>query len=63
MCKNLKLIALAIDKNFFVFINIFSLSPLGKGVFTRRKASNSHFPALNFITRQQVGPRKLCLVK
>lgn len=29
MCKNLKLIALAIDENFYAFINIVSLSPLG----------------------------------
>jgi hypothetical protein len=55
MCKNLKLIALAIDKNFSAFINIFSLSPLGKGIFTRRQTSSSHFPALNFIIRQQLG--------
>ena len=29
MCKDLKLIALAIDENFSAFFSVFSLSPLG----------------------------------
>jgi len=42
MCKDLKLIALAIDENFSEFLT-FLASTLGVGEFL-------HFPSLNFIT-------------
>ena len=58
MCKNLNLIAPAIDENFSAFFNIVSLSPLGYRIFYPRVGFALHFPALIFFARQHVELQK-----
>lgn len=56
MSKNVKLIALAIDKNFSALFSMFETQPFWIGDFY-------YFTALIFFARQQVELQNICLAK